>query len=362
MQVNMVINSELKIGVDCFYLSISSLLEHYNALSLSLSYTTYDFIYNENLFADITYIPSKDGGEFEDGLFIVGNISSSLERDFYQHLINQTSKYNIFEFKDIEINQFKDPKKISDSYLSKGLPIIIKTDNYYLHDEINYPSKGLIQHHSNRHVSALFDFDLENNKAYIADKLFDFVGNVSLDSYYKAINSEFLPIKGGQFLKIKEMSQMSELERARILLKDFRDELNIDSVILNGAKYYKNSHGMSRLISNFEEHLNEFKVAHKTKAPQFLSILFQSMRLSKVSFMNVLSYINSINHSMKADKIIYLINEVKKLWFVFNALCDKCLLKKQDIMIYKERLQSVLEQIYEKEKLILELLSSYDIK
>lgn len=36
--------------------------------------------------------------------------------------------------------------------------------------------------------------------------------------------------------------------------------------------------------------------------------------------------------------------------------------RKQDIMIYKGRLQSVLDKIHEKEKLILDLLLSYDIK
>jgi hypothetical protein len=353
------INPSLKIGGNCFLMNTSSILECRNMLSLSLSYTNFDFIYNPDYFT--TFINPKPAEEYiskENEILLVGDTDAVYHRDYDEYIYKGIDNLNLFSVNAIDSNILLDLELLNAMYLENMLPVIFSCDHYYVYDDYKKSTTDMAHYHSPGHAATIVNINFDSKTCYVIDKFFSFMGEIRTSSYLNSVSSEYISEPSGYCVQIKSLSEMAENERLRMLLKHNISSSLEDSVTINNIKYYKNLTAIALFIENFERNLYEITEQKGKYAPQFTTRLLQPVRLNKRGFSNLLTYIKQVIRIKEFSEVEVLCKEVSKLWARMDALCDKCFLVNSTIIQYKDKLLNVLNEIYEIEKVIFEQLSN----
>lgn len=358
------INPKLKVGSDCFLMSISALLEYKEMLSLALTYTSYDFIYNPDYYT--SFINPKPAHEYvskENELLMPGELDSVYHRDYGFLVDNKFENSNIVSMNKIDEREMQDIKLLKELYLDKPTPIQFTCDHYYMYEDYKKKTTDMAQYHTPGHTAVLVDYNEETETCYVIDKFFSFVGEVKLDNFINAIRSEYLEKKyRGNLVQINKLTDISEKERAAFMLKSSTSNIYEEYITINNIKYQMNVNALGHFIENFEMHLNELVNQKGKYAPQFTTKLTRPVRLNKIGYRNILMYLKDILLMEELFEIEPIISEATTLWIRIDQLCDKCYLTGSTIIEYKDRLLSVFREIHEKEKVIFDILHKINRK
>lgn len=359
------IQADYKIGYNCTFMAFSAIFESKNLLSYALAYTNSDFLYNYHSFitcentANAELLISKT-----NQLIIEKNPRWIFHKSYNKNIFNLVNKYDLFEpfFIEFDKDSIIGVEQIKKEYIDKGLPIIFKCDHYYLYNEYKKKTKDILHYHSSGHSAVLLDIDINNNSCIVSDKFFSFFGEVKLSSLLSSMKSNYICNPGFGYIDIKKLEKISEEERIYKYLKENIINTLIDEISIDGIKYYKNIKGLKMFVDDFDDITKSLTESKGIYAPQFTVNLVQPIILQRRSFSNLLKYINKNSKNIRLERIQSICDEVSKLWFRIDMLCDKCFLSGNSLTDYKERILKVLKQIYEYESVIHETLSKIYIK
>jgi hypothetical protein len=342
-----------KIGFNCIFMNFSSILQNVGGLPLSFAYTNFDFIYSPSNFTIfLTDDPPESFLSENEELVINKPTFSVFKDDYYDYIDILIERYNLFKIKKVKEKSSLTINELKEKFIDKNSPVMLKLDHFYLYEIFKENTSDIIQHHSGGHMSALVDINEINNTCLLVDNFFSYCGNIPIKNFLKAINSKY--ISDFQYWTINNFALCDEGDIFKIknlLIKNI-EELSKDSVIINNRIYYKNIKALKLFQTDLMEILiNLFEIKNQY-APQFLVNQLQNIILQRVSFNNLLKYINKYLLDKTIFEIQGILNEVVKLWFAFDNLCDKCFLTGMTIIEYFDKIYNILNHIIQKEEII----------
>lgn len=352
---------DLKIGAGCTLMDVSGILEYHGCLSYAISYSNFDFLYNKERLTE--FINPKRPEEYiskDDDLVIEVQIDSAYHQDIVVWNNYILEYYDLFQVKPLTVNLENDLDDLKRNFLDNDIPLIFPCDHYYMYDDYKKYNSNILRYHSSNHMAVLMDVNVDEQKCYIIDKFFAFVGEISLESFLSAALSDHLQESKGNCgyveFKQNEYSGQNEKTRVKALLKKSLELTLKPTVNINNQKYYKNTVALEMFMHDFSDFLDKMLELKGKYAPQFTSKLFHNVMLQRVSFSNLVGYISKYMDLNELDQLKRLTEDAAKLWLRIDALCDKCYLKGNLLTDYTDRFLQVLSKIYDNETEILRIL------
>ncbi|MGB7606343.1 MAG: hypothetical protein WBL93_12805 [Lutisporaceae bacterium] len=352
-----IIIPDLKVGANCFLMNISGVFEYKGMLSMALLYTNLDFLYNPDYYTVfINPRPPEDYISKDNELLIPGSLDSLYHRDYMKYIYQNTKSPDAFSINKINPGILNDYNELKNLIITKNSPVIFKGDHFYLHDDYIKKTGDIMHYHSGFHSATIVDLNNDNKTCLIIDKFFSFVGEVSLESYKNAVNSNYITKPDCSIIEVNRFQHMDEVERTRFLLKENIESSLEEYSIINDIKYYKNVKALEMFIGNYERHLIEVMEQKGKYAPQFTTKILKPVRLNKLGFSNLIIYIKDVLNIKILHEIEPLCKEITSLWTRADQLCDKCYLTGKTVIEYKDRLLDTYYIILEKEKVLFDKL------
>ncbi|MCK4257909.1 MAG: hypothetical protein KAX49_02965 [Halanaerobiales bacterium] len=348
----------LKVGNGCMLMNVSGILEYENYLSYSLTYSTFDFLYDFDHLT--TFLNPKRPEEYiskDNELFIVGGIDSLYHEDYEIYTRNHCQQYNLFQGVRVYEGEKRQNLEVEIEYIQKDIPLIFCCDQYYLYEYYKKKNSAMNLDHSSSHSAVLVDIDLDNKQCTIMDKFYDVIVEVPLKAYIEAKTSDHLRRSYFAQVIIQRMD-IPENERIRLLLKKNLNQTLEETATIEGRTYMKNLKGLEMLIKDLPKFFKLMSELKGKYAPQFTTKLLSPMILEKVSFKNLMSYVSKT--IIELQKINELLNNLSTTWMLVDKLCDKCFLKKHHIVDYTDRFATIFKNIYEMECQVIETLASVE--
>ncbi|MBO3637045.1 hypothetical protein EAI05_14090 [Bacillus subtilis] len=329
------INPKLRVGQDCRYMNYSAIFEYLNKSELAAAYTYFDTVYEFETFT--TFNDDKDPKEHiskDNDLLITGEIKSGY-RSLLHDLCNQkVEASNCFKVKYINISTTT-LEKLQENYLSKKKPVIIPVDHYYLMEDYRKENVISPSYHSSFHAAVLLNVDFKNNECLLLDKFFKFYGKVSLENFLRAMNSEYLVVKG-------EVSYIDTFD------DNFKVKVNysiLEQVVQTGLKITVGVKGTEKMFDDFARIIESMYEQKGVYAPLYTTNLMQPIRLQKESVANHLESLCNKAELIIPECLIAQIHEVANEWNKLDILCDKAYLSNTHMKKMLDVFNNVLDRI-----------------
>lgn len=342
------IDPNLRVGYNCAYMNISAILQYYKALSLALSYTNIDFVYNSERITK--YVGTKSVKEYispDNELIIMGDIGCVFHKDYRSYITQMMQSYNAITTNRIEFGKNFTIDKLKSDYLDKDIPIIFACDNYYLYDDYRKKSDNILRYHSDEHMATLFGIDENKQQSCIVDKFFYFAGNVLYQNFKDSIESDYISNFRIITADIIDLNKETETERLRNYLKKNIDITMNETVDINGNIYHKNQKALRYFINDFNDILDDIILQKGKYAPQFTTFLLQPVAIQVSSYDILMGYIQSMLYDVDFLDIKAILEKMTSLWLRIDYLCDKCYIAGKNIDSYRDKLLTILNEIYE---------------
>ncbi len=351
------VDPDLRIGSACWFMNISAILEYNNVLPLSLVYTNFDFLYNKESFTKFNL--DKEPQEYvsgDDELIITQKVNSVYTEDFGKY--NQMTIGNLNQF-DIEITKrvmSDDLHYLKEEFLDKNMLLQISFDHYYAIEDYRKVFPQMMHFHTNFHKALLVDIDFANDEAYIIDKFYRYKGKISIATLMKCMNSEHL---GSKEYYICKNINYEKIDNNDKVIQLFKDNIKITlekEIMINGRMYKKNIEAIKAFKDDIREILMDLYSTKEKYAPQFFTQIVKPIILQKLSFHNLMTYLNKNILENQMDEILEYTNISKKKWLSIDSMCDKCFLSGKLIYEYETKFAKVVSDIYENDSKVYEAL------
>lgn len=354
--MNLDLDKNLKVGCSCTYMNVSALYESFRKLYLAFSYTHCDFIYNKDLF--IKFINPKPAKEYispTNDLVIAGRVDS----EYYDDCLNYINYFsdNILKLKFKKVCNISnlDFKFINSEFLLNDIPVLFPFDYYYLYDDYyKKQTPDLLLFHTTRHMAILVEIDFDNNRVFIVDKFYSFMGYVSITDFLKALNSDYLEIRDlyicENYIDLKSNNYINNLSFRNIFNQNIKLLNNTTYRTSSNNLYYKNVTATEMFRNDINYIIDVLEDKKGIYAPQFFSKLISQTILHRSAFYILVKYYK--DYFINSNSLIKLTEESSSLWKRLDLFNDKTYLSGKTLSENKFKYIDLLDKILKNDTLL----------